>query len=118
MARAGPSELEFWKSDLSGRPVVGQQLGEPGNGMGGDAGEDVLEPTEGIDSSTLAGSHETPQHRGGLATFIAAKEYPVVAANGNAADRALGGVMPIPGLCRVAWIWRVPHCLRMMADAA
>ena len=52
--------LKFWGSSPGGRPVVRQQLGEPGNRMGGDAGEDVLEPEEGIDSSALAGSHETP----------------------------------------------------------
>ena len=83
-----------------------QEFGNPRNRMGGDPGEYVLQPGEGIDSSALAGGHKTPQHCGGFAAFIAAKEYPVVAANGHAADRALGGVMPIPGLCRVAWIWR------------
>src|SRR3974377_1267201 len=61
--------------------------------MGGDAGQDVLKPQEGIDPSPLAGRHETPQHRGRPAAFVAAKEYPVVAANGYAADRALGGVV-------------------------
>src|SRR5579859_4004396 len=58
-----------------------------------DAGEDVLEPGEGVDSHTLAGSHETPQHRPRRAALVAAKEHPVVAAYRHAADRALGGVI-------------------------
>src|SRR5262249_40392682 len=74
-------------------PVVRQDLAESGNRMCGDSGKDVPEPTEGIDSNAVTGSHETPQHRGGLAAFIAAKEYPVVSADGHAADRALGGVV-------------------------
>jgi len=70
---------------------VRQKLGEPRNGMCGDAREDdVLEPGEGFDSYTLTGGHETAQHCGGLAAFIAAKEYPAISANGQAADRTLG----------------------------
>jgi transposase len=38
--------------------------------------------------------------------------------NATNAARGISDVMPIPGLCRVAGVWRVPHCLRMMADAA
>ena len=70
-----------------------QKLGEPVNGVIGDARERVLEPGEGIDSDALTGSYETPQHRGGLAVFIAAKEHPVVAAQCYAAYRPLGGVV-------------------------
>src|ERR1017187_2490218 len=61
--------------------------------MGGDAGEDVLEPDEGIHSSPLAGSHEAPQHRRRLAALGAAKEHPIVAADSYTADNALGGVI-------------------------
>ena len=61
--------------------------------MIGDAGESVFEPGERIDSDALTGSHETPQHRRGLAAFITAKEYPVVAAHCYAADRPLGGIV-------------------------
>jgi hypothetical protein len=68
--------------------------------MIGDAGENVFEPDERINSDALTGSHETPQHRGGLAAFITAKEDPVVAAHCYATNRAFGGIMPIPGLCR------------------
>jgi len=80
-------------SSPSGCPVVRQQLGEPVNGMIGEAGENVFEPDERIDSGALTGSHETPQHRRGLAGFITAKENPVVAAHCYAADRPLGGVV-------------------------
>ena len=61
--------------------------------MGGDPGQDVLEPGEGIDSGPLAGRHQTPQHRSRFAALVAAKEHPVVATNSYAADRALGGVV-------------------------
>src|ERR1700687_4825231 len=88
-----PVQFGVVGSSLGGRPVVRQKLGNPGNGMIGDAGENVFEPGERIDSDALTGSHETPQHRGGLAALIAAKEYPVVAAHCYAADRALGGVV-------------------------
>src|SRR5262249_27448453 len=80
-------------SSLGGRPVVRQKLGNPGNGMIGDARENIFEPDERIDFDALTGSHETPQHRGGLAAFITAKEHPVVAAHCYTADRALGGVV-------------------------
>ena len=70
-----------------------QKLGEPGNGMIGDAGEYVFEPDERIDSNALTGSHEAPQHRRRLAAFITAKENPVVATHCYGADRALGGVV-------------------------
>ncbi len=70
-----------------------QQLGEPGNRMGGYAGEDVLEPDEGIDADALTGSHETPQHSSGLASFITSQEQPIVATHGYTADGPLGGVV-------------------------
>ena len=90
-----------WHLTLDGSPVVWEKFGKLGNGMIRDAREDVFEPDERIDSDALTGSHKTPQHCGGLATVITAKEDPVIAAHCYAADRALGGVMPILGLCRV-----------------
>ena len=45
---------------LSGRPVVREKFGEPGDGMSTEAGQHVIEPGEGIDSYTLAGCHEGP----------------------------------------------------------
>src|SRR5258708_38359232 len=69
-------EVRILGSSLGGCPVVRQKLGNPGNGMLGDAGENVFEPDERIDSDALTGSHETPQHRGGLAAFITAVRLP------------------------------------------
>jgi hypothetical protein len=39
-----------------------QKLGDPVNGMSGDATEDILEPGEGVDENALAGSYEAAQH--------------------------------------------------------
>ena len=65
-----------------------QKFSQTGNGMIRDAGEDIFQPDERIDADALTGSHETPQHRGGLPAFVAPKENPVVATYGYAADRA------------------------------
>src|SRR5690349_23688480 len=75
-------------SDSDGDPVVWEEFSNPTNGMRGDAGENVFEPGEGLDSHPLTGSHETPQYRGSLAAFIAAKEDPIVATNRHTADHA------------------------------
>ena len=95
-----------------------QKFSEPRNGMSGDAGEDVLEPGEGIDSSPLAGSYEAPQHRRRFSALIAAKKCPIVAADSHSADGALGGVMPTPGLCRVRGLLSLPAVVSMLPDAA
>jgi len=71
-ARPTLSDLNL-RSCLRGRPVVRQKLGEPGNGMGGDAGEDILEPGEGKN-------------------MLRPTVTPRIARS--------GGVMPTPGLCR------------------
>src|ERR1700679_3582244 len=68
-------------SGLCGRPVVREQFSESGDGVRGDAGKDILEPDEGIDSSPLASSYETPQHRGRLAALaltVAGQPFPVI----------------------------------------
>ena len=70
-----------------------QEFGEPGNGMGGDAGENILEPGEGFDFGPLAGSHKAPQHCGRVAALVATKECPIVAADSYTADRALRGIV-------------------------
>src|SRR5207302_9742377 len=80
-------------SGLGGGPVVRQEFGQSGNGMGGDAGEDILEPGEWIDSSPLTGSREAPQHGCRLAALVAAEERPVVSAGCYLAARALGCVV-------------------------
>ena len=59
----------FWRLGLGGSPVVRQKFGKSRNGMICDAGENILEPGERIDSDALTGGYETPQHRGGLAAL-------------------------------------------------
>ena len=70
-----------------------QELGKLGDGMGGDAREDVFKPGERIDSDPLAGGHETPEHGSGLATLVAAEEDPVISTDGHTADGALGMII-------------------------
>jgi hypothetical protein len=86
--------------------------------VGGNAGEDIFEPGEGVDTGPLARSHETPQHGSCVTAVVAAKEHPVVPADSHTADGALGSVMPTPELCRVHWILKVPQGFKMVADAA
>src|SRR5579872_7306192 len=57
--QARPLRIEVLGSGLRGLPVMRQQFGEPGDGMGSDAREDILEPGVGIDSHALARGHET-----------------------------------------------------------
>src|SRR5207247_697842 len=45
---------------LGGCPVVRQELGQLGNRMVGNPGQNVLQPTERIDAVPLAGCHEAP----------------------------------------------------------
>ena len=61
--------------------------------MAGDAGEDVIEPGEGIDVNALAGSHETAQHCGRPSADIAPEKHPVATTHRHAADGALGTVI-------------------------
>ena len=39
-----------------------EKFGEPADGMASDAGEDVFEPDEGIDTDPLTRGQEAPQH--------------------------------------------------------
>ena len=55
--------------------------------------QDILEPSEGIDSDALARGREAPQHRAGFAAFVTAEEHPAVAPHSHVADRAFGGVI-------------------------
>src|ERR1017187_5898147 len=56
--------------------------------MSGDAGENILEPGEWIDSGPLTGRYETPQYGCRLTALVTAKEDPVVAAYRHTADGA------------------------------
>src|ERR1700674_4441891 len=84
----------FWgKLSLDGVPVVRQKLSDPCDGMGSDAGKDVLKPGEGFDTNPLARGREAPQNRSRFAALVAAEEHPVIASNRHAADIALGGII-------------------------
>ena len=61
--------------------------------MIGDAGEHVGEPGLRIDVVELGGLDQRVDRRGALAAAIGAGEQPVLAAQGDAAQRALGGVV-------------------------
>jgi hypothetical protein len=54
--------------------------------MTSDAGENIFEPEEWIDSDSLAVSHEATHSCGGPAAFITTKENPVIAAYCYAAE--------------------------------
>ena len=67
------------KSSLDGFPVVRQKLSDPCDGMGSNAGKDVLEPGEGFDTNPLARGREAPQNCSRFAALVAAEEHPVIA---------------------------------------
>jgi len=77
--QARPIRIQSSGSGLRGLPVVRQQFGEPGDRMGGDARQNILEPGVGINSHALTGGHETALYRCRVAALVAAKEDPVVA---------------------------------------
>ena len=61
--------------------------------MLGDAGEDVGEPGLGIDVVELGGDDQAVDDGGTLAAAIGAGEQPRLAAEGDAAQGSLGGVV-------------------------
>ena len=65
--RPKPRSIQLQGSGLRKLPVVRQQLGEPGDGMGGDARQYILKPSVGIDSHALTRRHEASQHRRSVA---------------------------------------------------
>ena len=73
--------------------MVWEEFVEAVDGVGVDAGQDVAEPGEGFDADELAGAGEAAQDGGGVAAGVAAEEGPVVAADGDAAERAFGGII-------------------------
>jgi hypothetical protein len=72
---------------------VWEEFGEPADRMIRNAGEDVFEPREGIDTHPLAGSDKATQQRSCAAALVAAKEDPIVATDGDTPDRTLRGVI-------------------------
>src|SRR5690242_348088 len=80
-------------SGVRGYPVVRQEFGDAGDGMGRDTRQDVLQPGEGIDRDPLARCDEASEHRRRPATSVAAEKRPVVATDCDPPDRTLGGVV-------------------------
>ena len=91
VARCGHGQAA--SAQPAGRPVPGQQLVEPGGGVIGDAGEDVGEPGLRVDVVELGGDDQGVHEGGALTAAIGAGEEPGLAAEGDAAQRALGGVV-------------------------
>ena len=79
---------------MSGRLVVPrQQLVDLALGMVGDAVDGVAQPGFGIDLVELGGFDEAVDRGGAVAALVGAGEQPVLAADGDAAQRAFGGVV-------------------------
>ena len=74
-------------------PGPGEEILEPSCGMIGQAGEDVGEPGLRVDAVELGGFDERVHGGRTFATAIGAGEGPVVAADGDAAQRPLGSVV-------------------------
>jgi len=53
---------------------MGKQLGEPADRMAGDARQNITEPGEGLDPSTLANGDEAEQNRRRLADIVGAEK--------------------------------------------
>ena len=68
------------------------QLGDPIDGMAGNAAEDIFEPSEWINARTLAGSNKTAEHGSRPTADIAAEEQPIAATYRHHAS-----ILPISG---------------------
>ena len=74
-------------------PIPGQEFVDPFRRIVGQARERVGEPGVRIDVVELGGFDERVKGGGALAAFIGAGEGPVASADGDAAQRPLGGVL-------------------------
>jgi hypothetical protein len=81
------------KLSLSGSPVVWEEFGEPCYWMGRNAGENVLEPREGIDADPLTGCGKAAKDSSDATPVVTTKEDPIVPTDGNAANRAFRAVI-------------------------
>jgi hypothetical protein len=70
----------------------GQQLGDPVDGVVGDAAEEIAQIGLGIEAVQLGGLDEGVDSRGPFAAGIGACEHVILAAEGERPDSALGGV--------------------------
>ena len=79
---------------MSGWLVVPwQEIVDPALGMVGDAVDGVAQPCFGIDLVELGGLDEAVDRCGAVAALVGACEQPVFATDGDAAQRALGGIV-------------------------
>lgn len=70
-----------------------QKLGDPIDGMAGNAAEDIFEPSEWINAGTLAGSDKTAQHGSRPTADIAAEKQPIAATYRDTADALFSPVI-------------------------
>ena len=74
-------------------PVPGQEFVETSDRMVGDAGEHVGEPSLGVDVVELGGGDQAVDDGGALAAAVGAGKQPRLAAECDAAQRPLGGIV-------------------------
>ena len=74
---------------------MGQKLVEFVDRVVGDAAEHVAEPGKRINFDEFARSDEAAEHRRRLAAIITSEERPIVASDGDAAERALGRIIRV-----------------------
>src|SRR5271169_4748740 len=74
-------------------PVPGEQFVDAIDRVVGDAGDDVGEPSLGVDAVEASGPYERVHYGGSTAAFVGASEEVVLAPQGQRADGAFGGVV-------------------------
>ena len=106
-----------------GRPAVGQEFAEAIDGMAlGDPCQDIAEPGVDVDADHAAGGNKAQQDRSGVSARVTAEEGPVAAADGNAAERSLSGIVVERQIAifseaieRLPMIGNIPHGPRRRA---
>jgi len=74
-------------------PVSWEKLRQAIHGVGGDAGQNVLEIIEHVDLVALTRGDEGKQGRGGMAAVVAATEDPIFPSQRHPPQRVLAGVV-------------------------
>ena len=73
-----------------GLPLVREQFGDAGVGVGSYAAEQIAEVSKGIEPEALAGGDQTGQDGGGLSAVVAAIKHPILTAHRDSTQAALG----------------------------
>ena len=73
--------------------MPGQQFIKPMRGMGGDAREDVGEPSLRIDVVELGGRDQSVNGSGATTSFVRAGEGPILSFQGDGPQLAFGGIV-------------------------